>query len=244
VENLHEKRVSNLFNDMERAHSKSVTDQSDKSTLKAPDNLFLTPSGQGQFHLTNSEGSAFWSTPYNETKTLSFHSGPQNHQLALQIQRGHKGLMTFVDIVGPSEYKGPTAEMIPKDTPTEWSVFQIGPGWGGGPLLVKDGQDVPSRQWISYVDETDGATRVGLWDGMRVEIAAEEMCLLNLQVSLPNQFHSRTLLLFLRIFDLLERKLVGEQQAVPTRIEDIVFNQRNKLHKKEREMIVTIKTYK
>jgi hypothetical protein len=73
--------------------------------------------------------------------------------------------MTLVEISGKSEYEGPTAESFPKDMPTEWSVFQIGEGYGGGPLLVKDGQDIPTRQWITYVDETDRGTHVGLWDG-------------------------------------------------------------------------------
>jgi hypothetical protein len=130
--------------------------------------------------------------------------------------------MTFVDMVGPSEHEGPTAEMIPKDMPTEWSVFRIGPGWGGGPLLVKDEQDVPSRQWITYVDETDGSNRAGLWDGMHcyIVIAVKEICLLNLQVSHLNLVRSRILLLLLRLSHLLEFEPVDLQQAVPTAFKD------------------------
>jgi len=113
--------------------------------------------------------------------------------------------MTFVDIVGPSEHEGPTAGMIPKDTPTEWSVFKIGPGWGGGPLLVKDGQNIPTRQWITYVNETDGGDHIGLWDGMLcyIVIVIREIYLLNLQVSRLNRVRSGTLLLLLRLSDLL-----------------------------------------
>jgi len=79
--------------------------------------------------------------------------------------KGHKGLMTFTQIVGPSDWVGPTADQIPKDAPTEWSIFKIGPGYGGGALLVKDGQDVPTRQWVTYRDEDGSGDRVGLWDG-------------------------------------------------------------------------------
>jgi len=74
--------------------------------------------------------------------------------------------MTFVHLVGPSEWVGPTTDQIPKDTPTEWSVFKIGEGYGGGPLLVRDGQDVKTRQWVTYVDEEGYGERVGLWDGI------------------------------------------------------------------------------
>ena len=54
----------------------------------------------------------------------------------------------------------PSAETISKDTPTEWSVFNIG---SGGELTVSDGQDIPSRTWVGYAD---GDTFVvALWDG-------------------------------------------------------------------------------
>ena len=86
--------------------------------------------------------------------------------------------MTFINLVGPSEMKGPTADMIPKDTPTEWSVFKIGEGYGGGPLLVKDGQDIPTRQWITYLDKTDGLDHVGLWDGKLCRMIILEGCML------------------------------------------------------------------
>jgi hypothetical protein len=67
--------------------------------------------------------------------------------------------MTLVDLG-----RNPTSSMIPKDAPgsIEWGVFEIG---NGGELTVKDGQNIPTRQWISYL-ETDGAYYVGLWDGM------------------------------------------------------------------------------
>lgn len=54
--------------------------------------------------------------------------------------------------------------MIPNDAPgsIEWGVFQVG---NNGEITVKDGADIPTRQWISYLD-TDGVYYVGLWDGM------------------------------------------------------------------------------
>jgi hypothetical protein len=55
----------------------------------------------------------------------------------------------------------PSAETISKDTPTEWSVFNIG---SGGELTVSDGQDIPSRTWVAYAD-ADGTVYVALWDG-------------------------------------------------------------------------------
>jgi hypothetical protein len=56
----------------------------------------------------------------------------------------------------------PTADSIPKDVPTEWSVFEIA---NGGEIKVKDGSNVPSRNFAVYL-ETDGNFYVGLWDGM------------------------------------------------------------------------------
>lgn len=64
-------------------------------------------------------------------------------------------MLQLVDLVNPS------ADTIPKDKPTEWSVFTLGQG---GDIGVKDGQDVPSRKWVTYLD-TDGVYYVGLWDG-------------------------------------------------------------------------------
>jgi hypothetical protein len=102
-------------------------------------------------------GGKFFTTMYQKTQTLSVHADHDSHQLGLQIQPGAKGLMTLIDLINPS------AEKIPKDAPTEWSVFELGED---GLLTVKDGQDIPTRQWVSYL-ETDGTYYVGLWDGMR-----------------------------------------------------------------------------
>lgn len=83
--------------------------------------------------------------------------------------------MTLVTIAGPSVNQGPTADSYPKDMPTEWSVFKIGEGyWRGGPLLVEDGQNVPTRRWVSYGDATSGSERVALWDGMIYPLSCED----------------------------------------------------------------------
>jgi hypothetical protein len=94
----------------------------------------------------------FFTTEYTGSGTISFHAGDDTHQLGLS---GTNGLLSLVDLVNPS------AQTIPKDKPTEWSVFQIGQG---GDVTVKDGQNVPSRKWVTYLD-TDGVYYVGLWDG-------------------------------------------------------------------------------
>lgn len=65
--------------------------------------------------------------------------------------------MTLVNLFNP------TGETIPKDMPTEWSVFLIG---NGGDITVKDGQNIPTRQWVTYRGN-EGYTFVGLWDGMQ-----------------------------------------------------------------------------
>lgn len=102
-------------------------------------------------------GGRFFTAAYPPTGTLSLLAGEWTHQLGLKVQT--KGVMSLVDLGN-----GPTAAMIPKDAPgsIEWGVFEIGKG---GELTVKDGQNIPTRQWISYL-ETDGAYYLGLWDGM------------------------------------------------------------------------------
>jgi hypothetical protein len=102
-------------------------------------------------------GGKFFAAAYPPTGTLSLLAGEWTHQLGLKIQT--KGVMSLVDLGN-----GPTAAMIPKDAPgsIEWGVFEIGKG---GELTVKDGQNIPTRQWIAYL-ETDGVYYVGLWDGM------------------------------------------------------------------------------
>jgi hypothetical protein len=94
----------------------------------------------------------FFTTAYSGAGTTSFHAGDDSHQLGLS---GVNGLLNLVDLVNP------TADTIPKDVPTEWSVFEVG---SGGQLGVKDGSTIPSRTWVIYL-ETDGAYYVGLWDG-------------------------------------------------------------------------------
>jgi hypothetical protein len=76
----------------------------------------------------------------------------------LGLQAQTKGVLTLVDLGN-----GPTAEKY-KNAPgtTEWGVFEIGKN---GELNVKDGQNIPTRQWITYL-ETDGVYYVGLWDGL------------------------------------------------------------------------------
>jgi hypothetical protein len=94
----------------------------------------------------------FFTSEYTPGKTLSFHAGDDTHQLGLA---GKNGFLALVDLVNP---RGDT---IPTDTPTMWSVFQID---NGGQLTVKDGSNIPSRTWVTYLD-TDGVYYVGLWDG-------------------------------------------------------------------------------
>jgi hypothetical protein len=140
-----------------------------QSTLDPPNNYFLFAAPEHtsarQTTLEDARSGLVWSKPYEEKKTLSFHPGPENYQLALQLRKGDQGLLTFTVLVGPSRDEGPTADMIPKDTPTEWSVFQIGKGYRGGELRVKDGQEGKSRRWILFKDE-DGWEKFGLWDGI------------------------------------------------------------------------------
>lgn len=46
----------------------------------------------------------------------------------------------------------------------EWSTFVID---AQGNLNVKDGQDIPTRRWVSYAN-ADGTYGVGLYDGVTV----------------------------------------------------------------------------
>lgn len=75
------------------------------------------------------------------------------HQLALQL--ANTGFLALVDLVSP------TAESL-GGKPTEWSVFTVNPSTGE--VGVKDGADIPSRKWATYLD-TDGQYYFGLWDG-------------------------------------------------------------------------------
>jgi hypothetical protein len=95
----------------------------------------------------------FFTTDYAGAGTLSFHAVDETHQLGLA---GKNGLLQLVDLVNPS------ADTIPKDIPTEWSVFTIG---AGGEVGVKDGSTVVGRQFVTWLD-TDGVYYVGLWDGV------------------------------------------------------------------------------
>lgn len=99
----------------------------------------------------------FFTTEYKDkasgVSTTSFHFGDDTHQLGLS---GKGGLLSLVDLVNPS------AKTVDFSTPTEWSVFGIS---SSGNLEVKDGQSIPSRKWVTYLD-TDGVQYVGLWDGM------------------------------------------------------------------------------
>ncbi|KAF2434196.1 hypothetical protein EJ08DRAFT_646639 [Tothia fuscella] len=129
-----------------------------KASVNTLSNLFLAAKDGkvGGFSGTRESAQVagkFFTTSYSGAGTLSLHAGDDTHQLGLS---GTNGLLKLVDLVNPS------ADTIPKDTPTEWSVFQIGQG---GEVTVKDGQDVPTRKWVTYL-ETDGAYYVGLWDGV------------------------------------------------------------------------------
>jgi len=133
---------------------------STKAKVNTMNNLFLSAKGGkiGAFAGTRESAQVagkFFTSKYDGTQTLSLHAGDDTHQLGLQIQ-GTKGLLVLVDLVNPS------GDTIPKDQPTEWSVFDIA---SNGELTVKDGQDIPTRKWISYLD-TDGVYYVGLWDGV------------------------------------------------------------------------------
>lgn len=95
---------------------------------RKPDNLFLGPLKDGKFHLVPVKGSARPSqfSSNNGTERLSFHFGPENQHLALQVQKGHQGLMTLVDIAGLSKDEVQRAVQIPKDTPTKWACSRLG----------------------------------------------------------------------------------------------------------------------
>lgn len=101
-------------------------------------------------------GGKFFTAAYPPTGTLSLLAGNWDHQVGLKVST--KGVMQLVDLGS-----GPTAAMIPKNAPgsIEWGVFEVGKG---GEISVKDGSDIPTRQWITYLD-TDGVYYVGLWDG-------------------------------------------------------------------------------
>ena len=125
------------------------------SSVDTQNNLYLSAKGGKIAGFTGARESAavggkFFTSKYE--KTLSLHSGDTTHQAGLS---GTNGLLNLVDLVNPS------AETISKDTPTEWSVFNIGQG---GELAVSDGQDIPSRTWVGYADQ-DGTFYVALWDG-------------------------------------------------------------------------------
>jgi hypothetical protein len=75
----------------------------------------------------------------------------ETHQIAL---RGGNGLLELVDVVGP------TGDSIPKGQMMEWSTFVVD---GKGQLAVKDGADIPSREWVVY--GSPGAMTVALYDG-------------------------------------------------------------------------------
>ncbi|KAF2419763.1 hypothetical protein EJ08DRAFT_653993 [Tothia fuscella] len=92
-------------------------------------------------------GGKFFTTSYSGT--LSIHPGDDTHQLGLS---GPRGLLFLVDLERPS------ASSIPKDKPTEWSVFQIGPDGG---LTVNDNQNIPTRKFVTFLD-TDGTYYVGI----------------------------------------------------------------------------------
>jgi hypothetical protein len=104
----------------------------------------------------------FFTSEYKDkasgVSTTSFHFGDDSHVLGLS---GKGGLLNLVDLVNPS------AKTVDFSTPTEWSVFDITPN---GRLEVKDGQTIPTRKWVTWV-ETDGVQYVGLWDGMLARLA-------------------------------------------------------------------------
>ncbi|TID21427.1 hypothetical protein E2P81_ATG04710 [Venturia nashicola] len=99
----------------------------------------------------------FFTSTYPATGTVQLMAGNWDHQVGLKATT--KGVMQLVDLG-----RDFTADKIPKDAPgsVEWGVFQVGTG---GEITVKDGADVPTRQWITYLD-TDGVYYVGLWDGV------------------------------------------------------------------------------
>jgi len=90
-------------------------------------------------------------TPYEQTLALSI--GDPSHQIALA---GSNGLLELVEVVNP------TSDSIPQGQSMEWSTFVID---SSGNLNVKDGQDIPTRRWVTY-ENADGSYGVGLYDGV------------------------------------------------------------------------------
>jgi hypothetical protein len=120
-------------------------------------NLYLSAKGgkvaafAGQRESPQSAGK-FFTSDYSPAGTLSFHAADNTHQLGLS---GTGGFLNLVDLVNPR------GDKLDPAVPTMWSVFQVGQG---GQLVVKDGSNIPTRTWATYLD-TDGVYYVGLWDG-------------------------------------------------------------------------------
>jgi hypothetical protein len=135
----------------------SLADKFSRRSIDTLSNLFLAQRNAkiGAFAGTRESPAVagkFFTTDYAGAGTVSFHAVDETHQLGLS---GKNGLLQLVDLVNPS------ANTIPKDTPTEWSVFTIGQG---GEVGVKDGSTVQGRKFVTWLD-TDGVYYVGLWDG-------------------------------------------------------------------------------
>jgi hypothetical protein len=102
-----------------------------------------------------SRAARVFSSRYDASQTLSLHIADNTHQMALV---GSNGLLELVDVVNP------TADTIPQGQAMEWSTFVID---GQGKITIKDGADIPTRQWVAY-EIGNGDYGVGLYDGVTV----------------------------------------------------------------------------
>ncbi|KAF2671729.1 hypothetical protein BT63DRAFT_178519 [Microthyrium microscopicum] len=122
-----------------------------KSSDPKANNQPLSVQGGKVGIFSGAKAGVFWSSPYDEKKTLSFHTNDDTHQIAL---KGSNGILDLIDVVNP------TGDMITTGTSMEWSTFAVD---GQGGVTVSDGADIPSRKWIAYQDGR-GMT-VALYDG-------------------------------------------------------------------------------